>query len=127
MDARVQLATTDAERWTYVASSLEETAHSNAQTAAILERLTARLDSADQRLDALEEYQVRAIERELGNHKAREEPIIAGNDLPDPGTPTTFAAVANRIYNDVRIVFLAGGFGGGAIVTLLTHVSLGWH
>lgn len=127
MDARVQLATTDAERWTYVASSLEETARSNAQTAAILERLTAQLDGHDRRIEALEEHHERAVERELERRATQDAAPAPPAILAATAAPTTVASVLNRIYNDARLAFLAGAGGGGIITALVTHIGLSWH
>lgn len=101
MDAPLRLATSEGERWAYVADKLNEAAERNERTAAILERLSARLDGHDERIKALERREEAATERALDEATGSE------SGAPDL-TPRSLPALLNRVYTDWRTVVMIG-------------------
>lgn len=85
MDAPLKLATSDEARWAYVAEQLAETAKT-------LERVNARLEVTESRLD------------DMTRHDEIEQTVAAVGSISL--MPRTLGALLNRVYSDWRTVGL---------------------
>lgn len=103
MDAPLRLATSEGERWAYVADALKEASERNERTAGILERLSVQLDGHDARIKTLEDAREKATEKAL-------DALASGTGSDDASSKANMSQslllLANRIYTEWRTVGL---------------------